>query len=46
MKYLTISFHNLEDVGFNAQSNQSQAKYNAKNAELQLKQLAGVLLEE
>ena len=29
----------------NAQSSVSQAKYNAKNAELQLKQLAGILSE-
>jgi len=30
----------------NSQSSYSQAKYSAKNTELQVKQLAGVLLEE
>jgi hypothetical protein len=29
----------------NAQNSASQAKYNAKNAELQLKQLAGLIPE-
>ncbi|MCF8464643.1 MAG: TolC family protein [Flavobacteriales bacterium] len=42
----SIEFRQAQLNMLNAQSNHSQAKYNAKNAELQLKQLAGVLLEE
>lgn len=42
----SIEFRQAQLNMLNAQSSYSQAKYNAKNAELQLKQLAGVLLEE
>ncbi|MCF8278724.1 MAG: TolC family protein [Flavobacteriales bacterium] len=42
----SIEFRQAQLNLLNAESNLSQAKYNAKNAELQLKQLAGVLLEE
>jgi outer membrane protein TolC len=42
----SIEFRQAQLNMLNAQNNHSQAKYNAKNAELQLKQLAGVLLEE
>lgn len=42
----SIEFRQAQLNMLSAQNNHSQAKYNAKNAELQLKQLAGVLLEE
>lgn len=42
----SIEFRQAQLNMLNAQSSHSQAKYNAKNAELLLKQLAGVLLEE
>ena len=42
----SIEFRQAQLNLLNAESNLSQAKYNAKNAELQLKQLAGVLLDE
>lgn len=42
----SIEFRQAQLNLLQAQNNKSQAKYNAKNAELQLKQLAGVLLEE
>jgi outer membrane protein TolC len=42
----SVEFRTAQLNQLNAQSSYSQAKYNAKNAELQLKQLAGVLLEE
>lgn len=42
----SIEFRQAQLNMLNAQSNYSQAKFNAKNAELQLKQLAGILLEE
>jgi outer membrane protein len=42
----SIEFRQAQLNMLNAQSSLSQAKYNAKNAELQLKQLAGILLEE
>ena len=42
----SIEFRQAQLNQLNAQSSYSQAKYSAKNAELQLKQLAGVLLEE
>lgn len=42
----SIEFRQAQLNMLNAQNNHSQAKYNAKNAELQLKQLAGVLLNE
>ena len=42
----SIEFRQAQLNMLNAQSSYSQAKYSAKNAELQLKQLAGVLLEE
>lgn len=42
----SIEFRQAQLNMLNAQSSYSQAKYNAKNAELQLKQLAGILLEE
>lgn len=42
----SIEFRQAQLNQLNAQGSYSQAKYNAKNAELQLKQLAGVLLEE
>lgn len=42
----SIEFRQAQLNMLNAKSNHSQAKYNAKNAELQLKQLAGILLEE
>lgn len=41
----SIEFRQAQLNMLNAQNNFSQAKYNAKNAELQLKQLAGILLE-
>jgi len=42
----SIEFRQAQLNMLNAQNSYSQAKYNAKNAELQLKQLAGILLEE
>jgi len=42
----TIEFRQAQLNLLNAQSSYSQAKYNAKQSELQLKQLAGILLEE
>ena len=42
----SIEFRQAQLNQLNAQSSYSQAKYNAKNAELQVKQLAGVLLED
>lgn len=42
----SIEFRQAQLNMLNAQGNLSQAKYTAKNAELQLKQLAGVLLEK
>jgi len=42
----SIEFRQAQLNMLNAQNSHSQAKYNAKNAELKLKQLAGVLLEE
>ncbi|MCF8462206.1 MAG: TolC family protein [Flavobacteriales bacterium] len=42
----SIEFRQAQLNMLNAQTNLSQAKYSAKNAELQLKQLAGVLLED
>ena len=42
----SIEFRQAQLNQLNAQGSHSQAKYSAKNAELQLKQLAGVLLEE
>lgn len=42
----SIEFRQAQLNQLNAQGSYSQAKYNAKNAELQVKQLAGVLLEE
>ena len=42
----SIEFRQAQLNQLNAQSSYSQAKYSAKNAELQVKQLAGVLLEE
>ena len=42
----SIEFRQAQLNQLNSQSNYSQAKYNTKNAELQVKQLAGVLLEE
>ncbi|MFM1875133.1 MAG: hypothetical protein RL266_870 [Bacteroidota bacterium] len=42
----SIEFRQAQLNMLNAQSSHSQAKYNAKNAELLLKQLAGVLLED
>ena len=42
----SIEFRQAHLNQLNAQGSNSQAKYSAKNAELQLKQLAGVLLEE
>jgi len=42
----SIEFRQAQLNMLNAESNRSQAKYSAKNAELQLKQLAGVLLED
>ncbi len=42
----SIEFRQAQLNLLNAQSSRSQAKYSAKNAELQLKQLAGVLLDE
>jgi outer membrane protein TolC len=42
----SIEFRQAQLNQLNAQSSYSQAKYSAKNAELQLKQLAGILLEE
>ena len=42
----SIEFRQAQLNQLNAQSSYSQAKYNAKNAELLVKQLAGVLLEE
>ena len=41
----SIEFRQAQLNQLNAQGSYSQAKYSAKNAELQLKQLAGVLLE-
>lgn len=41
----SIEFRQAQLNVLNAQSSYSQAKYSAKNAELQLKQLAGVLFE-
>ena len=41
----SIKFRQAQLNQLNAQGSYSQAKYSAKNAELQLKQLAGVLLE-
>jgi outer membrane protein TolC len=41
----SVEFRTAQLNQLNAQSSYSQAKYSAKNAELQLKQLAGVLLE-
>ena len=41
----SIEFRQAQLNVLNAESSRSQAKYNAKNAELQLKQLAGVLFE-
>ncbi|MFT4526728.1 MAG: outer membrane protein [Bacteroidia bacterium] len=42
----SIEFRQAQLNQLNSQSSYSQAKYNTKNAELQVKQLAGVLLEE
>lgn len=42
----SIEFRQAQLNMLSAQNSHSQAKYTAKNAELQLKQLAGVLLEE
>lgn len=42
----SIEFRQAQLNMLNAQNSHSQAKYNAKNAELQLKQLAGILLDE
>lgn len=42
----SVEFRTAQLNELNAQSSYSQAKYNAKNAELQLKQLAGILLEQ
>ena len=42
----SIEFRQAQLNQLNSQSSYSQAKYSAKNAELQVKQLAGVLLEE
>jgi outer membrane protein TolC len=42
----SIEFRQAQLNMLNAQSSYSQAKFNAKNAELQLKQLSGILLEE
>jgi outer membrane protein TolC len=42
----SIEFRQAQLNMLNAQSSHSQAKYSAKNAELQLKQLAGILLDE
>lgn len=42
----SIEFRQAQLNQLNSQSSYSQAKYNAKNAELQVKQLAGVLLNE
>lgn len=41
----SIEFRQAQLNMLNAKNNHSQAKYNAKNAELQLKQLAGILLD-
>lgn len=41
----SIEFRTAQLNQLNAQSGYSQAKYNAKNAELQLMQLAGILVE-
>lgn len=41
----SIEFRQAQLNMLSANSSHSQAKYNAKNAELQLKQLAGILLE-
>lgn len=42
----SIEFRQAQLNLLNAQSSYNQAKYSAKNAELQLKQLAGLLLED
>jgi outer membrane protein TolC len=42
----SIEFRTAQLNMLNAQSSHSQAKYRAKNSELQLKQLAGILLGE
>ena len=42
----SIEFRQAQLNQLNSQSSYSQAKYSAKNTELQVKQLAGVLLEE
>lgn len=42
----SVEFRTAQLNELNAQSNYSQAKYNAKNAELRLKQLAGIILEQ
>lgn len=42
----SVEFRTAQLNELNAQGSYSQAKYNAKNAELQLKQLAGILLEQ
>ena len=42
----SIQFRQAQLNLLNAQNSVSQAKYDAKNAELRIKQLAGVLLED